>query len=70
MISIIAIAVESIYIASCILRALSAQGIIPKFISRVDFVGRPRSALAITIAVSVMLTYINLSGKWLQQSSV
>jgi amino acid transporter len=64
MIGIIAIAVESIYIASRILRALSAQGIIPKFISRVDSKGRPRWALAITISIAVILTYINLSGKY------
>jgi amino acid transporter len=36
MIGIVAIAVESIYIAPRALGALSAQGIIPKFISRVD----------------------------------
>lgn len=69
MIGIVAIAVESIYIASRILRAMSAQGLIPKFISRVDSAGRPRWALFITITIAVMLTYINLSGQYLKWQS-
>lgn len=64
-IGIIAIAVENIYIASRILGALFAQGIIPRFISRVDSKGRPRWALVITIAVAVILTYFNRSCKHL-----
>lgn len=63
MIGIIAIAVESIYISSRILRAMSAQGLIPEFISRVDSTGRPRWAVAITVFVAVILTYMNLSCK-------
>jgi amino acid transporter len=81
MVGIVAIAVESVYISSRILRAMSAQGLIPEFISRVDKAGRPRYAspsnsdghltltigprwaLAITITVAVILTYMNLSGK-------
>jgi amino acid transporter len=42
MIGIVAIAVESIYISSRILKAMASQGLIPKFISRVDPTGRPR----------------------------
>ncbi|KAE8454311.1 hypothetical protein EG329_005236 [Mollisiaceae sp. DMI_Dod_QoI] len=61
MIGIVAIAVESIYISSRVLRAMSAQGLIPKFISRVDSTGRPRWAVAITVTVAVILTYMNLS---------
>lgn len=62
-IGIVAIAVESIYIASRVLRAMSAQGLIPKFISRVDKTGRPRWAVTITVIVGVILTYMNLSCK-------
>lgn len=61
MIGIAAIAVESIYISSRILRAMAAQGLIPAFIARVDSTGRPRWAVAITVTVAVILTYMNLS---------
>ncbi|CZR61357.1 related to amino acid transport protein GAP1 [Phialocephala subalpina] len=61
MIGIAAIAVESIYISSRVLRAMAAQGLIPSFIARVDSTGRPRWAVAITVMVAVILTYMNLS---------
>ena len=55
---------ESIYVASRILRALSHQKLIPGFIAaKVDSRGRPIWALLITGAVSITLTYINLSRK-------
>jgi amino acid transporter len=62
-IGITSVAAESIYIASRILRAMSAQGHLPRFISHVDRHGRPTWSLAITITTAFALTYINLSSK-------
>ncbi|KAL5322763.1 hypothetical protein ACEPPN_010739 [Leptodophora sp. 'Broadleaf-Isolate-01'] len=61
MIGIASIAVESIYISSRIMRSMALQGLIPKFIANVDREGRPRWALAFTVLVAVVLTYINLT---------
>ncbi|KAI9741325.1 MAG: hypothetical protein M1834_003042 [Cirrosporium novae-zelandiae] len=58
---ILSVAVESVYISSRILRAMSHQGLLPKFIARIDSKGRPRWSLAITGGIAIMLTYINLS---------
>lgn len=70
MIGILAIAVESIYISSRILRAMSSQGLIPRFISRVDAAGRPRWAVFITVTIAIILTYINLTGRLPQSLKV
>lgn len=59
-VGVTAIACESIYIASRTVRSLAAQGLIPKFMSKVDDRGRPRWALFVTSIVGVILTYINL----------
>lgn len=80
MIGIASIAVESIYISSRIMRSMALQGLIPKFIANVDKAGRPRYeiskpiylprantirwAIAFTVLVAVVLTYINLTGKF------
>lgn len=64
MVGILAIAAESIYLASRVLRTMAHQQLIPEFMAKVDNRGRPRWALGITIVVAVVLTYINLSGKY------
>ncbi|KAJ5725154.1 uncharacterized protein N7483_006511 [Penicillium malachiteum] len=73
MFAVAAIAAESFYIASRILQTMSHQGLISAWVAKVDSRGRPRVSLAITGALSVILTYINLSGEgttvfnWLAQ---
>ncbi|KAL4990993.1 hypothetical protein BDW68DRAFT_193637 [Aspergillus falconensis] len=62
-IGIVAIALECIYLPSCMLRTMAVQKLIPLFIAYVAEKGRPRWALLITGVVGVVLTYINLSGK-------
>lgn len=65
-IGILAIALESIYLPSRILRTMSVQGLLPARIAKCDDRGRPRWALAITTVVGVVLSYLNLSSKfWL-----
>jgi amino acid transporter len=64
-VGILAIAAESIYLSSRILRTMSHQKLIPEFIAKVDSRGRPRWSLGITVVVAVLLTYINLSGELL-----
>lgn len=58
---LLAIAAESIYVASRILRTMSHQKLIPERFARVDDKGRPRLALIITCVVATFLTYINLN---------
>ncbi|KAK2781676.1 hypothetical protein FQN53_000467 [Emmonsiellopsis sp. PD_33] len=60
---ILAIALESIYLPSRILREMALQRLVPSFIARVDERGRPRWALSITATVGTVLTYMSLSGK-------
>ncbi|KAF9890819.1 hypothetical protein FE257_005390 [Aspergillus nanangensis] len=60
-VGITAMAAESIYISSRMMRTLAHQKLIPEFIAKVDSRGRPRVALALTCTVSIILTYINLS---------
>jgi amino acid transporter len=73
MLGVAAIAAESLYIASRMLRAMSHQRLIPAWVAGVDSKGRPRASLAITAVVAVLLTYINLSAggitvfNWLAQ---
>ena len=67
---LLAIAAESIYIASRILRTMSHQKIIPEFFAKVDSKGRPRMSLIVTCVVGVFLAYINLSGETLSSSVV
>ncbi|KAF2092306.1 hypothetical protein K490DRAFT_33007 [Saccharata proteae CBS 121410] len=59
-IGVAAVAAESIYLCSRILRSMAHQRLIPAFIAKVDGEGRPRWALGITGCVSLAITYINL----------
>lgn len=63
MCGILAIAAEAVYLSSRILRTMSHQRLIPKWVAKVDSQGRPTRALYITCAMAVLCTYINLSGK-------
>ncbi|KAF5013786.1 hypothetical protein FDECE_204 [Fusarium decemcellulare] len=60
-IGIVAIAMESIYLPSRILRTMAIQGLLPAKIGKCDDRGRPRWALAISSFVGVVLSYLNLS---------
>ncbi|KAL4808841.1 amino acid permease/ SLC12A domain-containing protein [Aspergillus unguis] len=62
-VGILAIALESIYLPSRILRTMALQNLVPSFIAKVDDKGRPRWALLITGMVGITLTYISLNGK-------
>lgn len=62
MAGILAIAAESVYISSRVLRTMAHQRLIPGWIAKVDKDGRPRRALYFTCAVATLLTYLNLSG--------
>lgn len=62
-VGILAISAESVYLASRVLRTMAHQQLVPEFVARVDNKGRPRWALAITCAVGIILTYINLACK-------
>ena len=63
MIGILAIAAESVYLSSRILRTMAHQKLIPERFAGVDSRGRPRWALGITAVVATFLTYINLNGE-------
>lgn len=60
---ILAIAAESVYLSSRILRTMSHQRLLPERLARVDDRGRPRLALSITCLVAAILGYIQLSGE-------
>ncbi|KAF4339913.1 amino acid polyamine transporter I [Fusarium beomiforme] len=60
-IGLLAIALESIYLPSRILRTMAYQGLIPQIFGKVDERGRPRLALAFTSAIGTILTYLSLS---------
>lgn len=61
-VGILGISAEAVYLCSRVLRTMAHQKLIPEMWARVDSEGRPRWALAITIVVAVVLTYIQLSG--------
>ncbi|OQV04960.1 hypothetical protein CLAIMM_09770 [Cladophialophora immunda] len=61
MCGVLAIAAESVYISSRILRTMAHQKLIPERLARVDSKGRPRWALLITCITAVFLGYIQLS---------
>ncbi|KAJ6091749.1 hypothetical protein N7467_003718 [Penicillium canescens] len=60
-IGITAIALESIFLPSRILRTMALQELIPSFLAKTDETGRPRWALSITATVAIILTYMSLS---------
>jgi amino acid transporter len=62
-IGILAIALESIYLPSRVLRTMALQGLIPPALAKCDDKGRPRSALIITSVVGVIMTYMSLSSR-------
>ncbi|KAH8666070.1 amino acid permease-domain-containing protein [Ilyonectria robusta] len=61
-IGIVAIALESIYLPSRILRTMALQGLIPSKLAKCDELGRPRWALGISSVVGTIMTYMSLSG--------
>lgn len=63
MCGVLAIAAESVYIASRVLRSMAHQGLVSPRLAHVDDKGRPRLALVITCVIAVILGYIQLSGK-------
>ena len=66
MCGILAISAQSIYLSSRILRTMGNQKLIPEWVAQVDRSGRPVRSLIITCLTAVTLTYINLSGKYLE----
>lgn len=64
-IGIIAIALESIYLPSRILRTMSLQGLLPARFANCDSKGRPRWALAITSVVAIVLSYMSLNSEYI-----
>jgi amino acid transporter len=68
-IGITAIALESIFLPSRILRTMALQELIPSFLAKTDEKGRPRWALSITATVAIILTYMSLSGKYRHPST-
>lgn len=63
MLGVLAIAAESVYLSSRILRTMAHQKLVPERLAKVDDKGRPRLALLITCGVAVLLGYIQLSCK-------
>ncbi|EXJ91451.1 hypothetical protein A1O1_04563 [Capronia coronata CBS 617.96] len=61
-IGIVAIALESIYLPSRMIRTMALQGLIPSYLGKCDSRGQPRWALAITSVVAVVFSYMSLSG--------
>lgn len=64
MCGVLAIAAESVYIASRVLRTMAHQRLIPEYFAGVDSKGRPRWALLITAVVALVLGYIQLACEW------
>ncbi|KAK1532036.1 uncharacterized protein CCOS01_04019 [Colletotrichum costaricense] len=62
MCGVLAIAAESVYLSSRVLRSMSHQKLISGRLARVDDKGRPRLALLVTCIVAAVLSYIQLSG--------
>ncbi|KXH59144.1 hypothetical protein CNYM01_06469 [Colletotrichum nymphaeae SA-01] len=62
MCGVLAIAAESVYLSSRVLRSMSHQKLISGRLARVDDKGRPRLALLVTCVVAAVLSYIQLSG--------
>ncbi|KAI8166600.1 hypothetical protein K4K50_008302 [Colletotrichum sp. SAR 10_71] len=60
-IGILAIALESIYLPSRIIRTMAFQGLLPQVLAKCDDKGRPRWALFISAVVGVILSYLSLS---------
>ncbi|KAL1844423.1 hypothetical protein VTK73DRAFT_2586 [Phialemonium thermophilum] len=75
MIAVASIAAESFFIASRILRSMAHQRLVPRILARVDRKGRPVPALLVTTALTILMSYINLSAggitvfNWLAQIS-
>lgn len=63
-IGLLAIALESIYLPSRVMRNMALQGLIPSSLAKCDDKGRPRAALLITSIVGVVMTYMSLSSKY------
>lgn len=70
MCGVLAIAAESIYLSSRVLRTMAHQKLIPERLARVDDMGRPRLALVITCLLALLLAYIQLTGKHQHSSKV
>ncbi|KAI8197845.1 hypothetical protein KHU50_009264 [Colletotrichum sp. SAR 10_65] len=62
-IGILAIALESIYLPSRIIRTMAFQGLLPQVLAKCDDKGRPRWALFISAVVGVILSYLSLSSE-------
>ncbi|KAI8293969.1 hypothetical protein K4K56_003403 [Colletotrichum sp. SAR 10_98] len=62
-IGILAIALESIYLPSRIIRTMAFQGLLPQVLAKCDDKGRPRWALFISVVVGVILSYLSLSSE-------
>ncbi|KAI8243011.1 hypothetical protein K4K55_009241 [Colletotrichum sp. SAR 10_96] len=60
-IGILAIALESIYLPSRIIRTMAFQGLLPEVLAKCDDKGRPRWALFISAVVGVILSYLSLT---------
>lgn len=67
---VLAIAAESIYLSSRMLRSMAHQKLIPEMFAKVDSRGRPRMALLVTVVVAVALTYAACSGMYLKLHSL
>ncbi|KAF2720211.1 hypothetical protein K431DRAFT_271280 [Polychaeton citri CBS 116435] len=58
---VLAIAAESVYLSSRVLRTMGYKRLVLEWVAKVDSKGRPRNSLLITCGFAVILTYINLS---------
>ena len=68
MCGILAIATESIYLFSRILRTMGNQKLIPQWEAQVNCKGQPARSLTRTCLTAVTLLYVNLSSKCLEAS--